>query len=410
MLLRFVKNNLTAKPLRNILVVISCTVSILLMLMMVNISSQITAQFNVSTEKYNYVLGGNCSDTDLVLDGLFFYDMPTKRLDINYLDEVKAIDGVGAAVPIAMADNVTGTTYRVIGTTDEFFVNASGVNYALAEGNYLGTAENFEHGANVVLGANVAKKLGLSLGSTFTASHSADAEGEHAGFVYTVTGILKATGNSLDNAAYTDYKAVWAAHEHVGEEGAEEEEEGEDNHAENGFIHLILIAASPSGMNNLQAAYDGNQQVTLASTINTLNNVFSLFGDASKIVLAIIIIVIIMAFNMLFLAMFTAAGERRRDVAILRAIGSDRGKILLTILLEALIIMTVSCLLGWLLSFAGLALTGGIFTGMMGIVIKPTAMCIEELYIVLGSFGIGILATLIPALMVYKTEPSKYLR
>jgi len=407
MLLRFVKNNLLAKPLRNILVIISCIVSIALMLIMVNISGQINNQFNVGASNYNYVLGGNCSNTELVLDGLFFYDMPTKRLDISYMDEVKSLTGVGSVVPIAMADNVTGTAYKVVGTTNDFFTVS---HYQLKNGEYLGDYVDSPSSAKVVVGSNVADNRDFVVGSTFTASHSADSAGEHAGYFYIVVGILEETGTAIDNCAYTHYQAVWKSHSEGHEEEEEGEEEGEDNHVEEGFVHLLLIAAGPTGINNLNEKYNGNSNVTLASTVTTLSSVYGIFGNAGKIVVAIIVIVIVMAFNMLFLAMFTAAGERRREIAILRALGSSRGKILLTIILESVIILFISAVLGWLLSFAGLAIVGNVFTGMLGIVVSPTALYIEELYIILGSFGVGLVATLIPALMVYNTEPSKYLR
>ena len=408
MLLRFVKNNLLAKPLRNVLVVVSCTVSILLMLIMVNVSAQINDQFGVSTERYTYVLGGNCSDTDLVLDGLFFYDMPTKRLAYEEYEHIKAVEGVKAAVPIAMADFVTGTNYRVIGTDNTFFQQNGENVYELAGGAYLGDYKEVQNQADVVLGSNVADKLHMTVGDTFTASHSHEKSGEHANYIYNVVGVLAPTGTAVDNAAYTHYQAIWASHAHLEEE--EEEEEEEENHAENGFIHLVLLSVSLAGSNNLITIYHDATTVTLANTIDTLHDVFSLFGDASKIVVGILIIVIVMAFNMLFLAMFTSAGERRRDVAILRALGSNRGKILLTMLLESVVILSISCLAGWLLSFAGLAIVGTTFTGMLGIVVNPTLLYIEELYIILGSYAVGLVATLLPALMVYNTEPNKYLR
>ena len=406
---RFVKNNLLAKPLRNTLVLISCIVSILLMLVMVNIGNQINNQFSAGTQRYSYVLGGNCADTELVLDGLFFYDMPTKRLPIEAQQEVSQVEGVTAAVPIAMADYVTGTRYRVIGTDASFFVHNDNIVYPLAQGRALGEYVQTPNAAEVVLGSTVAQKCGLQLGSVFTASHSEDKAGEHASFVYTVVGILAPTGMAVDNAAYTHYQAVWAAHG-VGHHDEEDEEEEHENHAEQGFIHLVLLSTTIDGANNLMAAYDHSDTLTLASTAGTIHDIYTLFGDAGQLMIGVVIIVIVMAFNMLFLSMFTAAGERRRDVAILRALGSGRGKILATMLLESVVLLALACLAGWLLSFAGLAIVGRLFTGMMGIVISPTVLCIEELYIVLGSFAVGLTATAIPALMVYNTEPTRYLR
>ena len=80
------------------------------------------------------------------------------------------------------------------------------------------------------------------------------------------------------------------------------------------------------------------------------------------------------------------------------------------ILLESLLLMSISSVLGIIVSFAGLAIIGNIFTGMLGTSIAPFAFCIEEVYIIFGSMALALLAASIPAIAVYRTEPTKYLR
>ena len=414
MTFRFVINNIFSKPLRNALVVISCTLSIILMLMMVGIYKQVDKQYSESYVDYNIVIGAKGSKTDLVLDSVFFNGVPENTIDYEVYEEIE--EGIEAgtspfssAFPMALGDNVNG--YALVGI-DPAFISRYKV-----EGDRLG---EFDHDApTAVIGYNVAQKGGYAIGSTFSGSHNHALSEEyledthHASFKYTVVGVLEKTDSAFDNAIFCDIRAVWAVHSHAHEEGEEEHEEEhehEHEHEEGPLSAIVGLAVGSNYQKVLNEYAAANPEVMVVSIGQTLSSVMNLFGSAGGIVMAVIVIVIVMSFNMLFLAMFTSANERKRDVAILRALGSNRQKILFTILLETVVIMAVSAIIGYLLSFAGLAIAGGLFAEMMGISISATFVCVEQLYIILGSFAVALIATLIPALTVYRTEPSKYLR
>lgn len=407
MTFRFVINNILSKPLRNALVVISCTLSIILMLMMVSIYKQVDRQYTESYTDYNIVIGAKGSKTDLVLDTLFFNGVPENTIDYEVYEKVEedmasATPHFASAFPIALGDNVNG--YALVGVVPAFLNK-----YKVAKGDAL---KEFDHDRPaVVIGASVAKAYGI--GDSFSGSHNHALseeyveEADHAAFKYYVVGVLEKTDTAFDNAIFCNIEAVWAVHSHHHDE---EEEEHDHDHAEGPLSAIVALSLGGNYQYVLNNFLKDDGSVMVVSIGETLTSVMSLFGSAGGIVMAVIVVVIVMSFNMLFLAMFTSANERKRDVAILRAIGSNRQRILITILLEAVVIMTVSSILGYLLSFAGLAIVGGVFSSMMGISVSPVFACVEQLYIILGGFAVAILATLIPALTVYKTEPSKYLR
>ena len=406
MTFRFVINNILSKPLRNALVVVSCTLSIILMLMMISIYKQVDKQYTDSNTDYNIVIGAKGSKTDLVLDTIFFNGIPENTIDYEVYEKIvadmqSATPHFNSAFPIAMGDNVGG--YPLVGILPEYLSK-----YRIT-GNSFGEFD--EEAPAAIIGYNVAKS-GYKIGDHFAASHSHSISDEyledehHASFRYDVIGVLEKTDTAFDNAVFCDIKAVWAVHSH--EEEHQEDEEHE--HQEGPLSAIIALAIGGNYQYVLNDFAASNPEVMVVSIGETLSSVMNLFGSAGGIVMAVIVIVIIMSFNMLFLAMFTSANERKRDVAILRALGSNRQKILLTILLEAVVIMALSSIIGYLLSFAGLAIVGGIFSNMMGIALSPTFVCIEQLYIIIGGFAVAMIATLIPALTVYKTEPSKYLR
>ena len=383
------------------------------MLMMDTIYKQVDKQYSENNSDYNIVIGAKGSKTDLVLDAVFFNGVPENTIDYEVYEEIEEGIKEGnspftSAFPIAMGDNLNGSP--LVGIDPDF------IRQYKIQGSSLGA---FDHDApTAVIGYNVAKKGGYSIGDTFTGSHSHALSEDyledthHASFKYTVVGVLEKTDSAFDNAIFCDIKAVWAVHSHAHEEGEEDEEEHEHEHEhEEGPLSAIIALAIGS---NYQAVLNGfaneNPDIMVVSIGETLSSVMNLFGSAGGIVMAVIVIVIVMSFNMLFLAMFTSANERKRDVAILRALGSNRRKILFTILLETVVIMAVSSILGYLLSFAGLAIVGGLYSQMMGISLSATFVCVEQLYIILGGFAVALLTTLIPALTVYRTEPSKYLR
>ena len=67
---------------------------------------------------------------------------------------------VGLAIPVSYGDNYRG--FRILGTEARYFEM---YNATLREGRFF--TRSFE----IVAGSNVAKKLGLKVGDTFTSSH-----------------------------------------------------------------------------------------------------------------------------------------------------------------------------------------------------------------------------------------------
>ena len=399
MILRFVFKNIMAKPLRNILVVVSCTISIAMMLIMVNINKQIDNQFINARSSYQLVIGATGSKTELVLDSLFYNDMPQSTLDYSYYESLLNDTRVKTAIPMAMGDNING--YKIIGITPQYLKS-----YAIMEGSGLSDYD-YENPV-IIAGYTAAENLGITLGEKYSGSHTEHNDGDeeethqHTQYKYTATGILQKTGTAVDNAIFTHIQSVWAVHS-TGESG---------NEITGKMTAILINAETGADMISLlnDEIYFNDSNVMVVSVGDTLGDVMALFGSAGEILEIVIAVVIIMAFNMLFLTMFISAGERKREVAVLRAIGSNRLRILFTILLEAVFIAVTSAISAVYVSFIGLAVIGNVFTGMLGTTILPLKFFVEELFIIFGSVIVALIATIIPALMVYKTEPTKYLR
>ena len=144
------------------------------------------------------VAGAPGSRLDLVLHALYFRGRPARDLTMG---DVAAINQSGLALGIPILEKYTARGFAIVGTSLEYF-KFRGLH--VAEGNGLTRV------ADCVLGAEVAKKLGLKPGDKLMSDpeNVFDLAGSYPVNMH-VTGILASTGTADDGAIFTDYKTCW---------------------------------------------------------------------------------------------------------------------------------------------------------------------------------------------------------
>lgn len=108
--------------------------------------------------------------------------------------------------------------------------------------------------------------------------------------------------------------------------------------------------------------------------------------------------------------MLSASIERRKDISILRALGANRKTVFKTILLETLIIAIIGAVLGFVVAHIAIGILGNYTAVNYGINISGFSVQIAEVFVLLGAVVLSIVAGMIPAVMVYKTDATKYLK
>ena len=157
------------------------------------------------------------SQTQAVLSTIYYQDVPVGNIPYRVYAALKDDPRTARAVPLGFGDNVQG--YPLVGTTPAYFELRNGPQappyYSLEQGAVFSGA----YGA--VLGAQVARELGLELGDTFQTAHGFMGTFEptmHADD-YRVVGILKPTGGPSDRAVYTALESIWDSHGQFSPEG-----------------------------------------------------------------------------------------------------------------------------------------------------------------------------------------------
>lgn len=430
MIFQFVKTSILSKKLRNFLAIFSIAISVILIIAVENITKQLNSNIVKNASYYDVIVGAPGSETQLILNTIFYYDNPIANIDISYYENLKKDIKVQSVVPIGMGDNYSG--YRIIGTSADFFEDTNSYRFAL--GNV------FSKEGDAVLGSTVAKVTGLKIGDTFISSHGLSEAGEsghsHDDFQYKVVGILAQTKTPDDTVIFTDIKNLWEVHgvHHDEEHEQEDEHEGEEHqHEENEVTTTIsshgaskklgtdsdttkLITALLVRSKGLSEQFlllnelknDSNiQAINPTATLRKLLNTLDIGGIIVKIVAYIAVVLSII---MLFTTMLSSSLEKMKDISILRALGASRKMVFQIILLEALIIAITGAVLGFVIAHIAIGIVGNYTSSTYGLDASAFYFAPGEGIAVLATMFLSLIAGIIPGMMAYKADATKYIK
>ena len=409
MILQFVKTNILSKKLRNFLTIFSILVSVMLIISVQNLTTQLKSNVIENAGVYDILVGAPGSSIQLVLNTIFYYDAPIANINIEYYESLQKDSRVANVVPIGMGDNYNG--YKIIGTSNDFFTDK----YKLKSG------ELFKNNGEAVIGSTVAKITGLKVGDKFSGMHGLTEEGGHAyaDFQYTVVGVLEQTKTPSDTVIYTDIESLWTVHglehnEHNENDDMEMDDEHNEsmhgNSSENLITALLVKTTSLSNQVMVTNDLNKNNDIQAINPAATLRKLLVMLNAGEIVVTLVAYVSIFLSIIVLFTTMLSASIERRKDISILRALGANRKTVFKTILLETLIIAIIGAVLGFIVAHIAIGILGNYTAVNYGINISGFSVQIAEVFVLLGAVVLSIVAGMIPAVMVYKTDATKYLK
>lgn len=409
MILQFVKTNILSKKLRNFLTIFSILVSVMLIISVQNLTTQLKSNVVENAGVYDILVGAPGSSIQLVLNTIFYYDVPIANINIEYYESLQKDSRVANVVPIGMGDNYNG--YKIIGTSNDFFTDK----YKLKSG------ELFKNNGEAVIGSTVAKITGLKVGDKFSGMHGLTEEGGHVhgDFQYTVVGVLEQTKTPSDTVIYTDIESLWTVHglehnEHNENDDMEMDDEHDEsmhgNSSENLITALLVKTTSLSNQVMVTNDLNKNNDIQAINPAATLRKLLVMLNAGEIVITLVAYVSIFLSIIVLFTTMLSASIERRKDISILRALGANRKTVFKTILLETLIIAIIGAVLGFIVAHIAIGILGNYTAVNYGINISGFSIQIAEVFVLLGAVVLSIVAGMIPAVMVYKTDATKYLK
>lgn len=159
-------------------------------------------QLTNNTKDIDLVVGAKGSPLQLILSSLYHVDNPTGNIALGQARQLGDNPFIELAVPISLGDNFKG--HRVIGTEPSYLDL-----YGLHIENGILWETSFE----AVIGSEVARKRGLTIGDEFHTAHGLSEDGHtHDEHPFKVVGILEKSGSVVDNLILCNLESVWDVH------------------------------------------------------------------------------------------------------------------------------------------------------------------------------------------------------
>ena len=368
------------------------------------------------------VVGSKGSRLQLVLSTVLHVDYPTGNIPWNEAVPLLGHPAVSRAVPVSLGDSVG--PFRVVGTTGIFLE---------AQGAHLAKGRVWDGSFQAVLGATVARELGLDVGNVFATTHGVVAGGpEHVHDNYTVTGVLAPTGGVADRLVLTSLESIWEVHDQRaptagdgrapggGDSAGKDEGQSGDRRAQAGnardrdmaeaeITALLLRFHSPVSMLRLAPEIDRHSAMITASPAVEIGRLFALLAPALDVLRGFGIVLMAGAALAVFTTLTGALELRQRDIAILRALGAVRAWTAGVLVAEALILTLAGTLLGFALGHGALAVIGTVIpeagnAGLSGLVAAP-----GETWLFLAAILTGLVSAGVPLLRASRGNLSEIL-
>ena len=355
------------------------------------VSFQLDKAFDKDLAGIDVVVGAKGSPMQLILCGVFHIDVPPGHIPLKAVKALKDNPLVASVIPISLGDNFRG--FRIVGTSSEYIKH------------YGATLEQggiWDKPMQVVVGATVAKKLGVQVGNTFVGSHGLGAGGHlHGDNPYTVVGILQPSSTVIDRLIVTDTASVWKVHEDYTAIDDEDRKIMED---EREVTMALIQYKTPLAAMSFPRMVNTTTEMQAAAPAVEISKLLNMLGIGTDVLRAFAGVLLLTAGLSVFIALWNAVRERRADLALLRMLGAPPAKIAALLMGEALWLGVMSACIG---VAGGQALTA--FIGWMlqlenSLLIGGLVWPAELLWVPALACAIALAAAILPAIGAYRVS------
>ncbi len=401
---------------------------------------------------YNMIVGAKGGSLQLVLNTVYHLSKPVENIPYWYYQEflpaAKRHDGkdgkfasaTDKVIPVLMGDYFG--EFRVVATNTEMFDEmeyAPDKKYEFAQGRNFKQDEYF----TAVVGSQVARDMGIKLGDDIQPSHGAPEGHKHDPFE--VVGILKRTGTPADRAVYVNMEGFYLMGGHSRKVAAEpgaapaagataasttapiENDPHVDKHTHGlkplpedmrEVTALLVLTKSPvAGAPRelfVQGLIKDINKDFVAQAVAPIGEITRLFdtlvGPLTYLLFGLAVLIVVVSGIGIMVSIYNSMSERRHEIAVMRALGAHRGKIMAIVLAESILLALSGGLCGWLLGHGLLGALSPWIEGTTGVSVGFLQFAPQyELILIPGLIVLASLVGFLPALSAYRTDVARAL-
>lgn len=394
-------------------VVISLALATALLWTLERLRHDVRVSFAQSVSGVDLIVGARSSPVQLMLFSVFHIGSAPQVLSMDSVRAVAQHRSVSWVVPLSLGDSHRG--YPVLGTTPAYFQHfAYGDKQPLVVQSgavFSGTLDGLYE---AVIGAEVAHQLGYGLGQQITLGHGLhehdhDHE-DHADKPFQVVGILAPTGTPVDRTVHISLQALEALH--LDWAGGAPMPGGHipADQARKFDLEPVEVTAALVGLKtraavfNVQRFVNQYEDEALMGVMPgvALGELWGVLGLGENALLAVSALVALVSLFSLMAVVLAGLNERRRELAVLRAVGAGPRHVLGLLALEGTWVICTGVLLGVLLAQVGMALGAPWLQNNLGIRLQIAAPLPTQWALAVTIVLAGMLASLGPAWRAYR--------
>ena len=405
MIFRLAFASLVARALTVGMTILAIALSVALFLGIEKIRTGAKASFADTISGTDLIVGARSGSVQLLLYSVFRIGNATNNLTWESYQDIEKRPEVDWIVPISLGDS--HRQFHVMGTTQAFFERykyRSGQSLSIRDGAIMDDL------FDAVIGADVAAKLGYKVGDPIVVAHGLASFTEHDDQPFRVSGILEKTGTPVDRTVIVGLRAIEAIH--VDWQGGGQIQ-GQSTPAE----ALRQMKLKPYAVTAALVGVKGRLQVFgLQRAINeyaeepllailpgvALQELWQIVGIAETALIGVSAMVVITALIGMMATIFSSLNERRREMAIFRAMGARPRVILGLLVFEASVMAALGALLGLVLLYVGLSIGQPMIDSAFGLWLPIEPPTLHEVWVLLGVVVAGAIVSMVPALRAYR--------
>ena len=382
-----------------------------LLLTLERLRTDLRASFSQAVSGTDLVVGARTGPVQLMLYAVFRVGGATNGIQMASVQALAKHRAVAWVVPLSLGDSHRGRP--VLGTSTDYFERfryGDRQPLQLAQGRaFAGTLDGlFE----AVVGAEVAQALGYRVGQRLTLSHGAGSlpGTEHADKPFTVVGVLAPTGTPVDRTVHVSLQALEAIHLDWSGGAPLPGVRIEPGQARQFDLQPQQVTAALVGLKSRAAVfvvqrwvaqYEAEPLLAVLPGV-ALDELWDVLGVGERALQLMSALVAVVSLASLVAVVLAGLNERRRELAVLRAVGAGPRHVLGLLMLEGLLVTVLASTLGVLVSLAAAALAGPWLQQRFGVALQAGLPSADQLLLWGAIVAAGMLAGLVPGLRAYR--------
>jgi putative ABC transport system permease protein len=405
MIFRLALGSLLARALTVAMTILAIALSVMLFLGVEKVRTGAKASFADTISGTDLIVGARTGSVQLLLYSVFRIGNATNNMTWESYQDIADRDAVDWIVPISLGDS--HRQFRVMGTTSEFFQRykyRSGQSLAVREGAIMDDL------FDATIGADVAETLDYSVGDPIVVAHGLASFSEHEDQPFRITGILEKTGTPVDRTVLVSLEAIEAIHVDW-RSGAQIPGQSTPADAIRQMeLHPAAITAALIGVKGrlqvfgLQRSINDYAEEPLLAILPgvALQELWQIVGIAETALIAVSAMVIVTALIGMMATIFSSLNERRREMAIFRAMGARPRMIFAMLVMEAAVMAAIGALLGLILLYLGLYVAQPLIDSAFGLWIPIDPPTLREAWVLITVILSGAIVSMVPAIRAYR--------